>query len=89
MQLESSEQVVRPLSNRTSQNFVCMEIQKGKVLLFLKIKAEEFDSLPPNSRDVSNIGHFGTGDFEYTVKTAEDIELGRQLIQRSFVNIGE
>ena len=89
MQLESSEQVVRPLSNRTSQNFVCMEIQKGKVLLFLKIKAEEFDSLPPNSRDVSNIGHFGTGDLEYTVKTAEDIELGRQLIQRSFVNIGE
>ncbi|MCB9351241.1 MAG: hypothetical protein H6573_27640 [Lewinellaceae bacterium] len=74
---------------RTSQNFVCLEIQKSKVLLFLKIKAEEFDSLPPNSRDVSNIGHFATGDFEYTIKALDDIELARELIQRSFANIGE
>lgn len=73
---------------RTSQNFLSMEVQKNKVLLFLKIKPSLLKPMPGKGRDVSNIGHFGTGNFEYTVSSAEDLEEAEELIKVSFLGVG-
>ena len=44
--------------------------------------------MPEQGRDVRNIGHFGTGDFEFTIKNLEDFEIAKPLINQSLKNIG-
>ena len=51
---------------KTSQNIVCMEIQKHKLLLFLKLDPKHVNGPEGISRDVSSIGRFGSrrsGDY--------------------------
>jgi predicted transport protein len=76
------------ISYKTSQNFVCLESQKRKMILFLKINPDELEYFPKQARDVRNIGHFGTGDLEFTIKNAEDFEIAKPLIELSLKNIG-
>lgn len=76
------------ISYKTSQNFVCLESQKRKMMLFLKINPDELKNLPKQARDVRNLGHFGTGDLEYTIKNKEDFEGAKPLIELSLRNIG-
>jgi predicted transport protein len=37
---------------------------------------------------VRNIGHFGTGDLELTIKNSIDFEDTKELINLSLINIG-
>ncbi|MEK0371166.1 MAG: DUF5655 domain-containing protein [Nitrosopumilus sp.] len=76
------------IAYKTSQNFVCLESQKRKMMLFLKINPIEIENMPSQARDVSNIGHFGTGDLEFTIKNSEDFEIAKSLIDQSLKNIG-
>lgn len=76
------------IAYKTSQNFVCLETQQKKILLFLKLNPDEIDVIPYNARDVRQIGHFGTGDFELTLRTIEDFENAKPFIIQSFKNIG-
>ena len=76
------------ISYKTSQNFVCLESQKRKMMLFLKINPDEIDNMPKQARDVRNIGHFGTGDLEFTINNSEDFEIAKPLIELSLKNIG-
>ena len=39
---------------------------------------------PGFTRDVSNIGHYGTGDLEITLGTPDDLDRAKPLIQRSY-----
>lgn len=73
---------------KVSQNFVCMEIHKSHIFLYLKINPAELSSLPNIARDVTNIGHFGTGDLELRIKSEGDIPLAKEYIQMAFTNIG-
>jgi predicted transport protein len=75
------------LAYRTDQNFVCMRITTAKVVLYLKIDPTELDPMPSIARDVSNIGHAGTGDLEVTMKTEQDAELAKGFIKQSFQNV--
>ncbi len=72
---------------KVTQNFVCMEVKKNKVILYLKLDASEVKSLPKNARDVRDIGHYGTGDFELTLKTTEDVEAAHDYIKLSFERV--
>ena len=76
------------IAYKTSQNFVCLESQKRKMMLFLKINPDEIENMPSQARDVRNIGHFATGDFEFTIKNFEDFEIAKPLIDQSLRNIG-
>lgn len=73
---------------KITQNFACMEVQKNKIVLFLKIDPGEIKNIPENSRDVRNIGHYGTGDFEIVVKSDEDFEISKEYILIAYKNIG-
>ena len=87
---ESVEEVPKKhyVAYKTTQNFVCLEIQKKKMVLFLKLNPDEIKDLPENARDVTRIGHFGTGDLELSIRTFEDLEKSKELIVQSFLNIG-
>ena len=73
---------------RTTQNIVCAEPQKQKVLLFLKLDPIQHTGPPGISRDVSNIGHFATGDLEIAVKNAEDLERAKPFMKLAYEHIG-
>jgi predicted transport protein len=75
------------IAYKASQNFVCVETKKSKILLFLKINPKEI-KIPENGRDVSNIGHYGTGDLEITINNSEEMEMSKEYIKSAFENIG-
>lgn len=76
------------IAYKTSQNFTCIEVQKKKLIIFLKLNPSEIDNLPKQARDVSNIGHFGTGDLEITIKNIDDFNETKYLINEALKNIG-
>lgn len=68
------------------KNFACVEFRptSGKILMFLKIDPKSISLEQGFTRDVSNIGHYGTGDLEITLSTAEDLDRAKLLIERSY-----
>jgi predicted transport protein len=68
------------------KNFVCLEIrpQKKNILVFLKIDYTAIQNPAKNVRDVSKIGHYGTGDTEVSISTIEDFEKARIFIEKSY-----
>ena len=40
--------------------------------------------LPGFTRNVKDVGHFGTGDLEITIKSDEDLERAKPLILKSY-----
>lgn len=73
---------------RTSQNIVCMEVQQKKISLFLKLDPKQLKPLPANARDVTNIGHFGTGDLELLLTSTNDLEDAKKLIVAAYEKVG-
>jgi len=73
---------------KTSQNFVCMQTYKKKITLYLKLNSDEVRPMPKQGRDVKTVGHFGTGDFELTIKDLNDFEETKLLINEAYKNIG-
>lgn len=65
-------------------NFICAEVYQSKILLHLRLKPETVELKNGLIRDVRNIGHFGTGDLEITVKSAEDFEKFKKLLDRAY-----
>jgi predicted transport protein len=68
------------------KNFACIEIKPTarKLLVYLKVDPERIELLPGFTRDVSSIGHFGTGDLEVTLAQMEDLERSKPLLQQSY-----
>jgi predicted transport protein len=68
------------------KNFACLEIKPSarKVLVYLKVDPATIELQPGFTRDVSKIGHFGTGDLEVTISRAEDVERAKPLLEQSY-----
>lgn len=70
------------------KNFVCTEIRskKQELILYLRLDYDKIQNPSENLRDVSKIGHYGTGDTEAIIKTPEDLEDLKDLIEESYNN---
>ena len=68
------------------QNFACIEVrtQKKEIFVYLKVDYNTIENPTKNIRDVSHIGHFGTGDTEVVIKSAQDVEAAKYLIEESY-----
>ncbi len=68
------------------KNFACVEFRptNGKILMFVKVDPSTVQLEPGFTRDVSNLGHFGTGDLEITLSKAENLEKAKPLIELSY-----
>ena len=68
------------------KNFACVEVrtQLGCLKLFLKVNPDEIELEPGFTRDVRNVGHFGTGDLEVTISNTGDLERAKRLIVKSY-----
>lgn len=71
---------------KSIRNFVSIVVQPGKdarLQLYLKLPGSLGENTP-FSRDVTNIGHWGTGNLEVNVRTSEDWEKARSLVDRAY-----
>ena len=73
---------------KISQNIACMEIQKQRVLLYVKLDPKTVEAPKKIARDVTNIGHYGTGALELSVRTLQDLELVEPLLEQAYQKIG-
>lgn len=81
----SKNQLKYYLAYKKVQNFTCIEAQQKQLQVFLKLKPDSVDSIPDLSiRDVTNVGHLGTGDVEITIKTLEDLEKAKGLLEQAY-----
>ncbi len=76
------------IAYRMAQNIVCMEIQMQRILLFLKLDPKGLGPLPNNARDVSRIGHYGTGDLELSIRTEHEFEAAKGFIEQAYKKVG-
>ncbi|XVV38373.1 DUF5655 domain-containing protein [Streptomyces sp. CA-100214] len=67
------------------RNFACMcPPQRSKLLVYLAVNPKDVDLVPDFTRDVSGVGHHGTGDLEVQLRTLKDVERARDLFRASF-----
>ncbi|MET9104970.1 DUF5655 domain-containing protein [Streptomyces zhihengii] len=67
------------------RNFACMcPPQRSKLLVYLKVNPKDVDLVPDFTRDVTGVGHHGTGDLEVQLRTPKDVERARDLFRASF-----
>jgi len=70
------------------RNFACVEVypQANKLVVYLKVSPDPVNLKDGFTRDVRKIGHFGTRDFEVTLKSLEDLTVAQPLILESYEN---
>jgi predicted transport protein len=68
------------------KNFACVEVhpQKHNLLVYLKVDPQTVELVDGFSRDVSAIGHFGTGDLEVRITSSERLVQAEPLIRKSY-----
>ncbi len=71
---------------RRIKNFACLEVhnQQGKLLVYVKVDPDSVTLEPGFTRDVRQLGHFGTGDLEITLRTRHDFERAKSLLEQSY-----
>ncbi|MFE4831251.1 DUF5655 domain-containing protein [Streptomyces sp. NPDC056672] len=67
------------------RNFACVcPPQRSKLLVYLKVDPKEVGLVPGFTRDVSGLGHHGTGDLEVQLRTPRDVERAQDLFRASY-----
>ncbi|MCF7220891.1 DUF5655 domain-containing protein [Marilutibacter chinensis] len=69
---------------RRLKNFVCVVMYPNKMLVYLKVAPDTVALEEGFSRDVRQIGTWGTGDLELTLHSMADLERAKPLIERSY-----
>ncbi|MER6833444.1 DUF5655 domain-containing protein [Streptomyces cellulosae] len=67
------------------RNFACVcPPQKTKLLVYLKADPKEVGLMPGFTRDVTGLGHHGTGDLEVQLRSERDVERAMELFRASY-----
>lgn len=66
------------------KNIVCVEILKNSLTLHLKLDASTVDYEEDFTRDTTEIGHYGTGNVEVTLRNRADYEKAKVLLDRAY-----
>ncbi|MEU5398265.1 hypothetical protein ABZ348_03080 [Streptomyces sp. NPDC005963] len=65
---------------RWLRNVACVPpAQQTKVLVYVRLHSKEVDLVPDFTRDVTEVGHHGTGDLEVQLRTERELERARDL----------
>ena len=69
---------------RKVKNVFCIEIYSKQIIVRTKIDPDTVKLENGFTRDTRNIGHHGTGDFEITIRSKEDFEKAKPLLERAY-----
>jgi len=76
------------IAYKISQNIACMCIEKRQVTVYLKLNPKDISPPLPIVRDVTQIGHAGTGDTEVSIESQTDLETAKPLIEKAYRQVG-
>ena len=87
---ESIEEVPKKfyVAYKISQNVACLEVGGRNIKLFLKLKPTDVPDGTLNYRDVSDIGHYGSGDVEFTVSSEAEFEPIKEFVSLAYNKVG-
>lgn len=69
------------------KNFICATLISKRdphVRLWVKLNPDTVSLQEGFTRDVRNVGHWGTGDLEVVIRNAADLDKAKTLIERSY-----
>ena len=66
------------------KNIVCAEVYQNSVLLHLRLNPDYIALEPGFTEDVRAKGHWGTGDLRVVLKSMDDFEKAKPLIDRAY-----
>ena len=68
------------------KNIVCVEVRQKSILLYMRLNPDTFPDEQSKGilRDVRNVGHWGTGEAEVTIKNAKDFENVKYLVDMCY-----
>jgi len=69
---------------RRLKNFACVIVFPNRLLLTLKLDPGTVTFEEGFSRDVSQVGHWGTGDVELCIRTPADLKRAEPLLERCY-----
>jgi len=69
---------------RKLKNFASVVMYPNKMLVMLKLNPDTVALEEGFSRDVRQIGHWGTGDLELCLRNAQDLERAKPLLERAY-----
>jgi predicted transport protein len=70
---------------RRLRNIACVgRGRRSEVLVYLRADPKEVDLVPGFTRDVTCLGHHGTGDLEARLRTEKDLERAGDLLRLSY-----
>lgn len=72
------------LAFKRLKNFATVVAQKNRLLLYLHLDPAALGLLPVIARDVSQQGHWGTGDLELSLTSLADLDVAKPLIFLSY-----
>ncbi len=74
------------IAYKLAKNVACLELQKKKILVTLPLTYRS--NMPKFVRDVSTIGHWGTGDIDMSISNEEQLEQAFDLIRAAHLKTG-
>jgi len=79
---------VRPMKYyvafRAKRNVTDVTIQKKTLKIFLNVQKGKLDDPKKLARDVSNVGHFGNGDYQIQISSDDELEYIVSLVRQSY-----
>ena len=76
------------IAYKISQNVICMGIHKNRVGLYVKLDPKKVNVPKELARDMTNVGHYGTGDVELSVRSQSDLELVKPFLEQAYQKVG-
>lgn len=67
------------------RNFTCVQPHKNSIKLWLNLDPDEFATEEGFSRDVREIGHHASGNFEIELRSMEDLEKAKKYIEEAYL----
>lgn len=66
------------------KNIICVEVYQKQILLHLRLNPDDIELEEGFTRDMRDVGHFGTGDLQIIIKSVEDLEKAKAYIDMAY-----
>jgi predicted transport protein len=76
------------IAYKISQNIACMWVGNKEIALYLKLNPKEITPALDIVRNVSDLGHAGTGDTEVSIESEADLQTAKPLIEKTYRQVG-
>ncbi|QUH22355.1 hypothetical protein HYG87_00530 [Methanobacterium alkalithermotolerans] len=72
------------IAYKSNTNFADLRIQKSQIKIWLNVRKGDLDDPKGITRDISNVGHWGNGDYEIKIKPESDLDYIMTIIRQSY-----